>query len=212
MNSERCTTGRNCTCTLTKQVICNKYYSYSVQDSWPAGFAIDNRNDILVVCHNLNHGECRLVNLDNFEFLEQKAEFIAINTTGVKRESQPKLLIGEGPEGMVVYQANSLINKVLRRQYGENVPEPIEKLFLATTRQLPSFQPLVFKEPIQANSNVLDINKIYHDMGQALSVVPIHIFSYKRCTYFLSSDMKLMRICQAFPTKHSLVSAFLNLR
>ena len=181
-----------------------------MQDSYPAGFALDNRNAILVVCHSLNHGECRLVDLDNFEFLEQKADFIAINTAGIKRESQPKIMIGEGLEGMVVYYANSIISEILERQYGENTPEPIGQTYLATTRKLPSLQPLTFKEPIETTSNLFNL-KMYEDLGQAASLVPLHIFSYNGCTYFLRSDVHLVRVCQAFPTKHSFVMAFLNL-
>ena len=212
MSSRRCpTTGMNCTCPSNNQVTCKKYYTLSLLDSWPAGFAIDNGNDILVICHNLNRGECRLVDLDNFEYLEQKAEFISIDTSGIKRESQPKMLIAQGPEGIVVYQANSIISEVLQRQYGEGIPEPIGQTFLATTRQLPSLQPFTFGEPIQSTSNLFDI-KMYKDLGPAPSLVPLHIFTYQGCTYFLSSDMRLVRICQAFPTKHSMVSAFLRLR
>ena len=212
MSSPRCPSTRmNCPCPVNNQAICNEFYTSSIQDSWPAGFAIDNRNDILVVCHSLNHGECRLVDLDNFEYLEHKVEFIAINTASIKRESQPKLLVGQGPEGMVVYQANSVISEVLEKEYAENVPEPIGQTFLATTRQMPSLQPFTFEEPIQSTSNLFNL-KMYGDLASAAPLVPLHIFTYEGCTYFLSSDMHLVRICQAFPTKHSLTSAFLRLR
>ena len=211
-SSERCPTNSgNCTCPSTDKKICNKYYRFTTQDSWPAGFALDSADDILVVCHSLNHGECRLVDLDNFEFLEQRAEFIAINTAGIKRESQPKLIIKEGPDGMVLYYANSIISDLLKSEYGENIPEPIGQTYLATTRQLPSLQPLTFEEPIESTSNLFNL-KMYQDMPQAASLVPLHIFSLNGCTYFLSSDMHLVRICQAFPTKHSVVMAFLDLR
>ncbi len=214
MSSERCPTrGTNCSCPATDQEICDKYYSYSVQKSWPAGLAMDSKNDLLVTCHNLHHGECRLVDLDNFEFLKQRAEYIAMDTTDVKRESQPTLLVDNGPNGQVVYQANNVLYEAVQRLYGASAPPPTGQLFLLTTRQIPSLEPLTFEEPVKSDSNILDL-KTYKDLKLDSLLAPLHIFAHQGCTYFLGadSDVSLVRMCQSFPTKHSLVSAIVNLR
>ncbi len=188
------------------------YYGDSVQDSWPAGLALAAGNNILVVCHNLNHGECRVVDLDSFEFAPQgeEARFIAINTKGVIREQQPKAIITEGPAGEpALFQANSIIHKVIQRMFGPKAPAPLGPRYLATTRDLPSLRTLTFAEPKDGQSNVVDVS-MYKDMPPADPLVPLHLFSYNGCNYVLTSDMNLVRVCQVFPTQDTLVSAFVD--
>ncbi len=164
-----------------------------VQDSWPAGLALDRENNQLIMCHTLHHGECLTVQLDTFTFTGISAQYISIDTTRLIPEYFPRYYIhSSGESGNVLYVANSLVPTVVNA-----LPEPhsvsySERLTLISAYSLPELTTLTFDLPKLTTARIMPLDVYKGNIVQPSSALVI--FSYKDNIYFLGADLILARV------------------